>query len=104
MGAKENVVQKACLDYLLRKGYFVWRSNNLPVYDRKRKCYRKHNGRKGVPDIIGWDKNGRFIGIECKSAKGKPTEEQLEFGDALVRGGGCYAMVHSLSELIGLGF
>ena len=34
-------------------------------------------GKSGVPDIIACS-NGRFIGIECKAGKNKPTALQLK--------------------------
>ena len=45
----------------------------------------------GVPDIIACV-NGRFLGIEVKAEKGKPSEIQLENIRQIRRGGG-YAVV-----------
>ena len=37
-----------------------------------------HGGRKGIPDIIACYK-GKFVGIECKAGKNKPTKlQQIE--------------------------
>lgn len=48
-------------------------------------------GMSGVPDIVGC-LNGRFIAIECKAGKNKPTElQQQNLGR--IKGCGGYALV-----------
>lgn len=79
MGAKENAVQKACLDLLVRLQVFHWRSNNAPIYDPRRKRYRAHNGIKGLPDICGVLPGGRALFVECKAPGGKLSEAQRDF-------------------------
>jgi hypothetical protein len=51
----------------------VWRNNNIAVKGRK------FIGKKGVPDIVGYDKNGIAIYCEVKSGKDKLSEEQIAF-------------------------
>ena len=34
-------------------------------------------GRAGIPDVVACLPNGRFLAIECKAGKGKPTALQL---------------------------
>lgn len=48
-------------------------------------------GRSGVPDIIACV-NGRFLGIECKAGKNKPTALQVRELESIRRNGG-YAVV-----------
>ena len=44
-------------------------------------------GRSGVPDVVACYK-GRFIGIECKAGKNKPTPLQQKNLDDIIKGGG----------------
>jgi hypothetical protein len=46
-------------------------------------------GRSGVPDIVG-----RFIGIECKSGKNKPTPLQQVNLDQIERAGGIALVIN----------
>ena len=61
-------------------------------------------GMSGVPDIVGC-MNGRFIAIECKAGKNKPTELQQQNLDR-IKGCGGYALVinedntHEVEEAI----
>lgn len=51
----ETAIQAEILQYLLSKGYFVWRSNNAPVYDPRRGVFRAAGkyAPRGLPDIQG---------------------------------------------------
>lgn len=42
----------------------------------------------GSSDIIGWHRDGRFVGIEAKTATGRASDEQMRFIDAVRRSGG----------------
>lgn len=78
----EMEIQNSILEYLRYKGVFAWRQNNGGVYDEKRKIYRAKSRfeLKGVPDIVGVLRGGRFLGIEVKkSSKAKVSKAQLEF-------------------------
>ena len=44
-------------------------------------------GRSGVPDVVACYK-GRFIGIECKAGKNKPTPLQQKNLDDIIKEGG----------------
>lgn len=50
-------------------------------------------GRSGVPDIVVCH-NGRFIGIECKSGKNKPTPLQQVNLDQIAETGGIALVVN----------
>ena len=51
-------------------------------------------GKAGIPDvIICW--YGRFIGVEAKSAKGKPTALQLHVGSQIHDAGGRWFIVRN---------
>jgi len=103
---RETEIQKAILDYLKLTGVFCWRSNNAPIYDRRRGCYRAHNGIKGLPDICGILADGRFLGIEVKTEAGKLSLEQAEFQDKALGLGAVVFTARSIADvkrLLGLG-
>lgn len=50
-------------------------------------------GASGVPDIVACYK-GRFIGIECKASKNKPTDLQKKNLDAIVGSGGVALVIN----------
>ena len=79
---KETDIMNAIIEYLLWKKFYVWRSNNAPIFDITRKVFRampKH-ALTGVADIIGVLPDGRFLAIEVKADENKkPTEAQQEF-------------------------
>lgn len=52
-------------------------------------------GRSGVPDIVACVR-GRFIGIECKAAKNKPTALQEREMQAIREAGGIALVVSSV--------
>lgn len=54
----------------------------------------------GCPDIIGWiAPHGRFVGIECKSDRGKLRPEQIAFRDRLVADGGVYIVARRVADV-----
>ena len=58
---------------LTTKGFTVWRQNNLAVPGRK------FIGLKGVPDVIGYDQEGRAVYCEVKAAGDRLSEAQIDF-------------------------
>lgn len=93
MGRLENIVQKACLEYLetMRRigvvGKF-WRQNNGGFYLKKKDCYIKPKSLgyiDGVPDIAVVMADGRYVGVECKSPKGVMSSAQTIFKEDLQR-------------------
>lgn len=57
-------------------------------------------GRSGVPDVIACHQ-GKFIGIECKAGKNKPTALQLRELAAIEAAGGSSVVIneHNIDEL-----
>jgi hypothetical protein len=100
----EKDVQSAILDYLAIKHYFFWRSNNTPIFDSKRQIFRgmPKYALHGTPDIIVIH-NGKFIGLECKSDKGKQSESQIKFQKGCIDAGGTYAVVRSIDDVQAIG-
>jgi hypothetical protein len=55
-------------------------------------------GKSGIPDIvICW--YGRFIGVEVKSAKGKPTDLQMRTGAQIQEAGGKWLIVRNPEDI-----
>ena len=99
---KEVEVQRAILDYLKLTGIFVWRVNNVPVssIQNGRRVFRKFSGVRGVADIIGILPGGRLLAIACKSEKGKPSPEQVDFGNRINAEGGLWFIARSVQDVI----
>lgn len=71
--SKTNKLTFWAINVLSADGSQVWRNNNIAVKGRK------FIGKKGVPDIVGYGKNGIAIYCEVKSGKDKLSEEQIAF-------------------------
>ena len=54
----------------------------------------------GCPDIIGWQKGtGKFIGVECKVGRNKPTALQEEFARMMAEDGCIYILAYNLKDV-----
>jgi len=102
MGAQETPIQSAILNQLLWRKIFAWRNQRIPTpirRGREIKGFRKADPQTvGMPDIIAVI-NGRFIGIEVKSATGKQEPEQVEWQAKLERAGGQYILARSWEDV-----
>lgn len=94
----ERDTVRACLQYLALKNIVTWRSNNTGIYNAQRGCHIFH-GTKGVPDIIGVLPGGRFLGVECKSAKGRQSPAQKEMQQRIESAGGLYVLARGIDDL-----
>ena len=90
----------AILTYLTLQGFAVWRQNTTGIYDAKVGRYRSNpQGRRGVPDIIGFRKSdGVFIGVEVKAGRDQLRPEQKHFLDELKAAGGLAFVAHSFDQ------
>lgn len=81
---RESEILKHCLLAAAESGAYAWRNNRgmFMSIDGKRR-YRAGLECKGASDIIGLYK-GRFLAIECKTEKGRLSQDQKKFLD-LVR-------------------
>jgi len=59
-------------------------------------------GFKGLSDIIGQLRDGRFLAVEVKQPGGKPTTEQLEFLARVRRYGGVAGVVERVADALTL--
>lgn len=55
---------------------------------------------KGIADIIGITREGRFIAIEVKGERGKVTPEQQHFLDIIASYNGIALLVRSVDEVM----
>lgn len=102
MVSTEKATQKACLDYLEALKIFHYRNNSgvtISEYKGKKRMIRF--GATGSPDIIVVI-NGRYIGFEIKDVKGKQSESQIAFQEALEQAGGAYHVIRSIDDFISI--
>ncbi len=82
----EKDLQKTIIDYLLLKKAVVVKVNNGGVFDFKRQVWRKQR-EKGISDILACYK-GYFLAIEVKSTGAKPSPDQEDFLQRVIKAGG----------------
>lgn len=98
----ESQVLKECLILLEMFGIFAYRSN-AGVGLRDGRPIR--SAPKGAPDITAilpstsYSPAGIYCGIECKTKKGKLSEDQLRFKEVIEKHGGVYLVARSADEL-----
>lgn len=106
MKEKESDILRSICDYLAWKGYFFYRSNNIPVYDTAGARWRalpKYTMR-GIPDIVLVEpKTGKFWGLEVKTDKGTISPFQREFEAKSTHAGARYDVVRSIDDVQKLG-
>lgn len=67
-------IRELAIDFFSVCGYDCWINNNIAIKGRR------FIGRKGVPDIIGFNKQtGEFFGCEVKANGDKLSKEQKDF-------------------------
>ena len=57
-------------------------------------------GWTGCPDVLGQLKDGRFLGVEVKAPKGKPTPEQTLFLAQINAAGGVGFIARDLRDVV----
>ncbi len=57
-------------------------------------------GWPGCPDVLGQLKDGRLLGVEVKSPKGKPSPEQTLFLAQINAAGGVGFIAHDLRDVV----
>ena len=99
---KESNLHRAIMLAASRAGHRLFRNNVGALKDGRGVWVRYGVGGNGGSDLIGWTRDGRFVAIEVKVEKGKPTEQQLAFVEA-AKSMGCVAgVVWSVEEAMGL--
>lgn len=104
----EKTIQTEILSYLETTGLLFWRQNSgrIPVPTGRigrggKPVFRMVKlGTEGLPDIIAVvPPDGRFVGLEVKSAIGVLRPAQEAFRDQLVGSGGLYYVVRSVTDV-----
>jgi len=57
-------------------------------------------GKAGCPDIVCCI-DGKFVGFEVKTKKGRQTDNQVKAEEAIKKAGGSYLILRSLDDLLG---
>lgn len=101
---KETDIQFSICEYLALKGYFFWRQNNIPRYNKDRKVYfsMPKYALNGIPDII-LIKDGQFIGLEVKTPQGRKSKAQEAFEKGSTEAGAQYHIVRSIEDVQKIG-
>lgn len=91
MGIKltEKMIQNQILSYLRTIGIYCWKHWQGPM-----------SSFKGVSDILGIMKDGKFIAIEVKTDRGRVTPEQQNFLDIINKNNGMAFLAKSLDEVM----
>jgi Holliday junction resolvase len=94
----ESEVLRACKEYLSLRGAAFVRVNGgrfkIPGTNR----WFRSTDKNGVADILVCCR-GKFYAVECKSAKGRLSEEQKEFRAYVERAGGTYVLARGIEDL-----
>jgi hypothetical protein len=94
----ETQLVSSILDALaIEPGVVAWRNNNGTIKRGRR--YVRFGLSKGAADIVAIvGPAGRFLALECKTAKGKQSQDQIDWALEVKFAGGLYAMVRSVQE------
>lgn len=97
----ETAIVHGCLLALNRlAGVRAWRNNSGAV--RIDTAFVRF-GCPGSPDVIGLIyPHGRFLGVECKTEKGRQSDQQKRFQMMLTKHGGIYILCRSVDECLSL--
>jgi hypothetical protein len=99
----EKVIQSQIMAYLTARGIFHWRQNQgatvVPATGGSKRRFFRMTSVDGVSDIIGVLPDGRFLAIECKTARNGPTEGQSDFLRRVNAAGGLGFVARSIDDV-----
>lgn len=101
MSHNEQTIQKQVMLTLSDAGCLVFR-NNTGMYRTPDGRVIRYGLHKGSSDIIGVAPDGRFLAVEVKTKRGKPTQEQILFINAVLQAGGIAGIVRSPADALAL--
>jgi len=95
-GEETRLLHAILREFATRPGIRLWRNNTgaTRIGDRVISY-----GLKGSADISGIRDGGQRIEIECKSATGKQSPEQIAFGAMITKLGGLYVLARSVDDV-----
>ena len=97
MVTPEGRIKAGCLQYLKRRGLFVWNNPTGAVRIRPGRFMRF--GKVGSSDILGCLPGGRFLAVEVKALDGRLSQAQQEFLEKIRGLGGMALVVRGWREL-----
>lgn len=89
----------AIINCLRAFGHFVHRQNNTGWQTKQGRWINPH-GVRGVPDITGCTKDGRYLGVEVKTGRDKLSDFQKAYQAEIIKRGGFYLVAGTLDEII----
>ena len=95
----EAVLMREIQLALTQKGHRVFRNNIGVCKDEKGNYIRYGVCNPGGADLIGWTKDGQFLAVEVKGPKGKLTDAQSNFLNAVNSCGGVGICAKSLDDI-----
>lgn len=93
--------QEAIIDLIQHRGGLAIRINSGAIRIEGEKPRYFRGAKKGTSDIIALY-CGKYLAIEVKSGKNKPTPEQLEFGRRVRDAGGLFLVAYDVDAVISL--
>ena len=95
---QESAVLTSVLKYLgARNDCRVWRNNTGRIADRTGRVVSF--GLVGSADVIGMQRGGQFLAVECKSDTGRQSQAQRNFQTMVESMGGLYILARSVEDL-----
>lgn len=89
-------ITNEALRLLRTYGLTVWRQSNRGVK------FRQNLTKPGIPDIIGWSKEGKFVACEVKKNGDRLSKEQKEFLRSLFLSGGLAFVATQLGNSVSI--
>lgn len=97
----EGRVKNLICSWLSLQKCFFFVHDSVGIYDPVRKQFRTNKSPyrvKGVSDILGiWE--GKFLAIEVKAGRNRPTEDQVAFIDTVNDRGGIGIIAWCLEDV-----
>jgi len=97
---KESDIQKAIKDYLLLIGAVVVKHRNVGIRKPDGGFIPVARDEIGAADLVACvPPNGKYLAVECKNEKGKPTPAQLDFLERVKTKGGIAVLARSIDDV-----
>lgn len=90
----------AIINFLNMVGFFAWRNNTAGVWNVDRQQFIKNKRiKKGVPDVLGMDWNGRSVAVEVKIGGDRLSLDQTLFAAEFIARGGVYIIAGHIDDV-----
>lgn len=98
MNISEQTLVNQVIAYLKISGHYVWRQNTGAMTTKEGRFIKF--GHKGISDVLGVTNDGKFIAVECKVGKNKPSQFQTDFLEEINDHGGVGILAYTLDDVI----